>query len=280
MSVSGILVIDILSLTLYRYWFSDLAGESLQYLKIFYGWLSRQLDDDAVNYQGNSSRSVVIGAALELYSRHRKNVSGSLDRELQTIDMLRQRHLEDLLENCNSSQDKLLDRRCRHSLGVALEYMVPYSDLLCIHPELRESTLLSPCFYNYYPADFSVFASLKGSIGRFMNMSMSQKEGPRALTSDYLEIRLARLEYALGKYDHSLNSCFTKTPETVRDSQYNVSPGQSKPSFWKTEFADVGNQYIIRRRNELCYDIFEKMWKRWDSSRRISYSMVSHKLDK
>ncbi len=110
-------------------------GESLQCLKAFYGWVSGALNSSDVT----PSRSIVIGESLTYYSRIRAKVPESLKRELETLDVLRQRFLENLIENADVAGRNLSEPKPRHCCGIMLESMVSYSDLLCIHPDLRDS---------------------------------------------------------------------------------------------------------------------------------------------
>lgn len=82
-------------------------------------------------------RSLAIGTILEFYRRHSAELPDSLKKELHAIDVLRQQHLETILGfEIGMGSHPLLPRE-RHCYGLMLEMMVPYSDLLCIHPELR-----------------------------------------------------------------------------------------------------------------------------------------------
>lgn len=127
-------------LTADRYLISPTNGwKGLHYLKVFYGWLSGALNDHMVSSDVTPSRSIVIVEFLTSYSRHRAEVPDSLKRELETLDVLRQRHLEALIENFDVAGRDLSEPKPLHCCQVMLESMVPYSDLLCIHPDLRNS---------------------------------------------------------------------------------------------------------------------------------------------
>lgn len=115
-------------------------GAGPQYLKVFYGWLSGALDDQLICPDVTPSESIVIGEFLTCCSQNRAEVSDSLKREFETLDQMRQRHLETLIENLDVAVQDLSKPADRHYYQVALDSMIPFSDLLSIHPNLRNST--------------------------------------------------------------------------------------------------------------------------------------------
>lgn len=76
---------------------------------------------------------------LEFYLRQSAEFPDSLKKELHTIDVLRQRHLQTLIEGTDEISRSPYSPKFRYGNGLILEMMVPYSDLLSIHPDLRNS---------------------------------------------------------------------------------------------------------------------------------------------
>ena len=88
---------------------------------------------------------MVIEVALTSYYRHRDEVPESLKRELETLNHLRLRHLDILIEKSDdlAGED---DYRSQHTYGTAIDSMTSYPDLLCVHPNLRQSMCLQATF--------------------------------------------------------------------------------------------------------------------------------------
>lgn len=118
-------------------------GTGPKYFKVFYGWLSGASEDQLICPNVTPSKSIVIGEFLTCCSRHRAEVSDSLQREFETLDELRQQHLEALLEHLDVAEGHLFEPRDRYHYLAVLDTMILYSDLLSIHPDLRKST----CFH-------------------------------------------------------------------------------------------------------------------------------------
>lgn len=114
-------------------------GTSLRYLKSFYGWLSGWLGDGIDTSNFTLPRSLVTGIFLEFYRRQSAEFPNSIKKEIHTIDVLRQRHLQTLIDGTDAIPPSPCHPRFRYGYGLMLEMMVPYSDLLCIHPDLRNS---------------------------------------------------------------------------------------------------------------------------------------------
>lgn len=127
-------------LTVNRYLLSTLtSATSLQYLEVLYGWLSDALNDEVISSDVTPARSIVFTVILASFFRNRTEFPESLIRELETLDILRHRHLECLIGNSNVAGRDLLEPKPRHECATMLEHMLSYADLLCIHPDLRSS---------------------------------------------------------------------------------------------------------------------------------------------
>jgi len=104
--------------------------------------LARLLDDTYKDEGGARTTTVssIIELSLNAYSQHRTDASGSLKLSVETLDTLRQHHLEIILKTLEQqSIEHLGSCENRHYHSVNLECLVGYSELLTIHPRLRES---------------------------------------------------------------------------------------------------------------------------------------------
>ena len=87
---------------------------------------------------------------LNAYAKRRDSRSYSLGPILRTLDATRLYHLETILRQLGMNPGQwelqgaysLKTPRQRHKLGINLECLAGYSELLCIHPRLRESMCL------------------------------------------------------------------------------------------------------------------------------------------
>ena len=87
---------------------------------------------------------------LNAYAKRRDNLPTSLAPIRETLDATRLYHLETILRRLGKNPRQwesqgsysLKAPHQRHRLGVDLECLAGYSELLCIHPALRESMCL------------------------------------------------------------------------------------------------------------------------------------------
>lgn len=87
---------------------------------------------------------------LNAFAKRRDNLSCSLGPILRTLDATRLYHLEIILRQVGRNPRQwesqgaysLKTPAQRHRLGVDLECLAGYSEMLCIHPALRESMCL------------------------------------------------------------------------------------------------------------------------------------------
>ena len=87
---------------------------------------------------------------LNAYAERRDSLSYSLGPSLRNLDATRLYHLETILRRLGKNPRQWESQGAyslktpgqRHRLGVFLECLAGYSELLCIHPSLRESMCL------------------------------------------------------------------------------------------------------------------------------------------
>lgn len=83
----------------------------------------------------STALAAVIDISLDAYSKHRDNVGDSLGILTETLKTTRLYHLESLLHNLEEiSVTGASDQK--HRLGVILECLASYADLLSDHPNL------------------------------------------------------------------------------------------------------------------------------------------------
>lgn len=124
------------------YLFATLEQQSsVQHLGAFYDQLAQTLKQRYEKQEGcTPALSATIEVSLALFSEHQKAFVGRLDKIAQSLDLSRQCHLEAILRPFeNLTLSDLQDRNRRYHLGVSLESLAQYADLLGIHPGLPQS---------------------------------------------------------------------------------------------------------------------------------------------
>ena len=124
---------------------------STEYLQLIYDRLAEVLE---LGYREKIDLSSCFAAMakeiLNAYAKRRDSLSCSLGPILRTLDATRLYHLETILRQLGKNPRQwesqgaysLQTPRQRHKLGVNLESLAGYVELLCIHPRLRESMCL------------------------------------------------------------------------------------------------------------------------------------------
>ena len=139
-------------LTQSSYLFATLDHKSsTEYLQVIYDRLAEVLQ---LGYGEKRDLSSCLTAMakelLNAFAKRRDHFSNSLAPILRTLDATRLYHLETILRQLGKNPRQwesqgaysLIAPHQRHRLGVNLECLAGYSELLCIHPGLRKSTCL------------------------------------------------------------------------------------------------------------------------------------------
>ena len=138
-------------LTLTSYLFATLDHtSSTEYLQVMYNRLAEVLERIYEEKRDLSRcRAAMAKEVLNAFAKRRDNLSSSLGPVLQTLDATRLYHLEIILYQVGRNRRQgrsvaysLETPKQRHKLGVDLECLAGYSELLCINPALRESMCL------------------------------------------------------------------------------------------------------------------------------------------
>lgn len=117
---------------------------SVQYLDNVYFRLAAMMEQRYERQEGcTPALSSVIEVSWTVFSNHRHGLTGCLDNIARTLDLSRQYHLEVILRPFeNLAYADLQDRDRRYHLGVSLDLLAEYLDLLGTHPDLRQSKYL------------------------------------------------------------------------------------------------------------------------------------------
>ena len=196
---------------------------STEYLQVIYDRLAEGLQ---LGYGEKrdlpSCLTVTAKEILNAYAKQRDYLPNSLAPILGTLDATRLYHLETILRQLGKNPRQWESQGAyslktpgqRHRLGVGLECLAGYSELLCIHPALRTSMYLLRSLQDSRCANVSVSLELFSSSG-FKNYL---RQVPSALEDDdtywlnkdicgcdYLATRLAKVELLLDARDSKLH---------------------------------------------------------------------------
>lgn len=159
--------------------------------------MAQSLED---HYKNNISYTMAFSTLFEVslnqFFRHRNNLPDSL--RPAGLDTTRQYHLESILKCLDGLDRTSLDKsERRHICGVNLECLAGYSDLLSIHPNLRE--ISGRLFSGEGPLQPLKALSNDES---FDKAAMAHKD---CYSIEYLAVCLARVELRLYACDYNLH---------------------------------------------------------------------------
>ncbi|KAL2038147.1 hypothetical protein N7G274_009095 [Stereocaulon virgatum] len=178
---------------------------SMDYLKVLYHQLAGLLEDTHDNkINCSTALAAVIEISLNAYSKHNDNVGESLGILTESLKTTRSYHLESLLHNFEEiSITGASDQK--HRLGVILECLASYADLLGDHPNLGNIS------HKLFGAD-----GLSGTLKRESRIHQGENVASDRLTVDgywleYLTTRLARVELLLNARDSKMHPNIVET---------------------------------------------------------------------
>ena len=227
---------------IFRYLFSTLDQESsVQYLRNLYGQMARSLED---HYQNDITCTVALSTLFEVsldhFSRHRDDLPDSL--RPAGLDTTRQYHLEIILKCLDGLDETSLDKpERRHSCAVNLECLASYSDLLAIHPNLRE--ISGRLFSGDGP--LRPLKALDGDES-FHEAAIASKD---CCSIEYLAVCLAKVEVHLYAYDYNLHPNLAVVSELFNDLH-----SRHERNKLLGHFKDAMPSLDLQGKQKLCFD--------------------------
>ena len=228
--------------TILSYLFSTLDQKSsIQYLQAFYGQMAHSLEH---HYKNDSTCTIALSALFEVslnqLSHHRDELPDSVKQE--DLDTTRQYHLECILKDLNNlNEPKFNDPERRHSYGVDLDCLAGYSDLLAIHPNLRD---ISSRFFS----DDKILQTLKNRDHdeHFENVASDHKD---CCSIEYLAVCLAKVKLRLYAYDYNLHPNMAHVSELFKS----LHSSREKDKLLH-HFEDVMPNLGLKSKRALCFE--------------------------
>ncbi len=204
------------------YLFATLDQQSsVDHLRTFYNLLATTLRQRYEKKEPcTPALSAMIGVSLNAFSQHRHDLTGPLVNVVHSLDISRQYHLEVILRLIERlTHPDLQDRDRRYHLGVSLELLALYVDLLGIHPDLLQSKRFDMSFQEKLRLTALVSSRMFSSEGLFGLLKEQERVFDPGQTTnveikssedrcgvEYLISRLTNVEVLLGVQDYKLDS--------------------------------------------------------------------------
>ena len=197
------------------------------------------------HYKNDSTCTIALSALLEVslnkLSHHRDKLPDSVKQE--ELDTARHYHLECILKHLDKLNGPGFNEpERRHSYGVNLECLAGYSDLLAIHPNLRDisSRLFSQdgLLQTLETLDHDEHSE---------NVTMTHKD---CCSVEHLAVCLARVKLRLYAYDFSLHPNLAQVSELFKSLQ-----SSREKDKLRRHFKDVMPNLGLQSKKSLCFDI-------------------------
>lgn len=198
------------------------------------------------HYKNDTTCTVAVSALFEEslngFSRHGAELPDSLKTVLARLDTTRQHHLESVLKCFDGLTETRLDHpECRHSCRVNLECLAGYSDLLAIHPNLRE--ISGRLFSDHGP-----FQTLK-ALGHEENPEKPAIAYKDCCSIENLAVCLAKVELRLYSYEYNLHPSLARVSELLQ-SLHSRRERNNLLGHFKDAIPSLG----LQNKKELCFD--------------------------
>ena len=203
--------------------------------------MARSLEN---HYKNDIACTTAFAALFEMslthFSRHRDELPDSL--KPAGLDTTRQYHLQSIL-NCLDGLDEtsLTEPERRHSCGVNLECLAGYSDLLAIHPNLRE--ISGRLFSGDGP-----FQTLK-ALDQHEDFDRAAIAYKDCCSIEYLAVCLAKVELRLYTYDYNLHPNLAYESELLKNLH-----SRHEMNNLLGHFKDAIPSLSLQSKKELCFD--------------------------